>query len=405
MDHEEIRQRGFKRRTPLADAVASFASLVDPIDRTRELSLEEADGQILAETITADQDVPHYDRAAMDGWAVRASDTFGASDRAPAQLSVDDEISENAAVRVHTGSEIPAGADAVVKIENAETRGDRVEIFQAVGRDHNVGAAGEDVSAGTTLYEPGTRIRPSDLGLLKATGRTSVKIRESPNVAVIPTGEELVQADPAPGEIIETNGLTVAQLVKRWGGNPSYRSIVTDETDALRTAMLEDTDHDLLVTTGGSSVGERDLLPEIVDSIGDVTVHGVAIKPGHPVALGMIDETPIVMLPGYPVACLVNAMQFVRPALAWLRGTNPLAPPSVSATLGRKVRSTPGNRTFARVSVEESDDGVVATPTRASGAGVLSSVTLADGWVVVPESTEGFEAGTAVSVEQWEWTE
>ena len=405
MDHEEIRQRGFKRRTRVDDAREIFAERCSPIDETDDIALQEADSRVVASSITASNNIPQYDRAAMDGWAVRAADTVGASDRSPVILDVAQAMTENAAVRVHTGSEMPAGADAVVKIENADHRGETVEIFRTVGELHNVGQTGEDVHEGMALYEAGTRLRPSDLALLKGLGMTNIPVVSKPRVAVLPTGEELVEADPKAGEVIETNGLMVTKLVERWGALPSYRSIIPDEQEELESAILADCDHDLIVTTGGSSVGERDLVPEIVDSLGEVLVHGVALKPGHPVALGVVKETPIVMLPGYPVACLVNAVQFVRPAISWLLGTEPVEPPSVSATLDRKLRSEAGHRTFARVSLQETESGYSATPTRASGSGVLSSVTLADGWVVVPESHEGIEEGTAVTVEQWEWLE
>jgi len=302
-----------------------------------------------------------------------------------------------------------------VKIERVETVGDEVELFDAVAEGENVGEAGEDVRAGQRLYEPGRRLRPSDLGLLKSVGITEVTVREPPTVGVIPTGEELVEADPDPGEVIETNGLTVSRLAARWGATPTYRNVVTDDFGALRAAVERDLTRDVIVTTGGSSVGERDLLPEVVAELGDLLVHGVALKPGHPVALGVVRDTPVICLPGYPVACIVNAVQFLRPALKRAGGM-PVEPlPTREATLTRKVASEPGTRTFARVRLEGDGDGdaggdgegdadarPTATPTRASGAGVLSSVALADGWVVVPEGREGYDAGETVAVELWE---
>jgi molybdopterin molybdotransferase len=215
--------------------------------------------------------------------------------------------------------------------------------------------------------------------------------------------------------VIETNGLTVSRLVTRWGGDARYRDIVTDDEAALSAAIEADLDADVIVTTGGSSVGERDLLPEVVDDLGSVLVHGVALKPGHPVCLGRVDDTPVVSLPGYPVACIVNAVQFLRPVQKRVSGTDAEPIPTTRARLARKIASEPGTRTFARVTLSRgsaSEDAAdpddpthVATPTRASGSGVLSSVALADGWVVVPESQEGLDAGTNVDVERWEVTE
>ncbi|SEH49447.1 molybdopterin molybdochelatase [Halopenitus malekzadehii] len=423
-------EAGFKDRTRVSAARSTLLEAVRSHGRTERVPVGEADGRTVAEPITAPSPVPGYDRAAMDGYAVRASDTFGASDRSPAVLRETTEtVGREEAARVHTGSDLPAGADAVVMIEQVETvdSTDEIEAFDAVAEGENVGAAGEDVAEGAHLYDPGHRLRPSDLGLLKSVGLESVPVVEPPQVAVIPTGEELVQSDPDPGEVIETNGLTVSRLVERWGGDARYHDVVTDDESLLRTAIDDaiGAGADVVVTTGGSSVGERDLLPEVIDDLGEVLVHGVALKPGHPVCLGAVSETPVVSLPGYPVACIVNAVQFLRPAVARSLGTTVDPHPTRRARLTRKIASEPGTRTFARVRVEESADGdgqesdaengsastspadslPEATPTRASGSGVLSSVALADGWVVVPEDREGIDAGTAVDVEYWEVTE
>lgn len=406
MSQDDLQRSGFKERTRIGEARKRLFDVVSPHDRTERVSLAAADSRVLASIITAPNPVPGYDRAAMDGYAVRAEDTFGASDRSPNLLRGDEEIGPETAVRVHTGSELPNGADAVVMIEQVEELGGELEISDAVAEGENVGPVGEDVSEDQTLYEPGHRVRPSDLGLLKSVGLSEIEVRERPEVAVIPTGEELVQSDPEPGEIIETNALTVSRFVDRWGGRPTYRDIVTDDHEALRAAIQRDLTKDVIVTTGGSSVGERDLIPEVVDEIGEVLIHGVALKPGHPVALGVVEDTPIIMLPGYPVACIVNAVQFLRPAMKRAGGMRIEEHPTTEARLERKIRSEPGIRTFARVKLDsEGGDGTPsALPTRVSGSGVLSSVALADGWVVVPEEREGIAEEEMVSVENWEWS-
>jgi molybdopterin molybdotransferase len=422
MSHDDLARAGFKDRTRVDEALARLEAAVSGHDRTDRIALGRADGRTLAETVTAPTPVPGYDRAAMDGYAVRARDTFGAADRSPAVLRAHDAdadatVAPGEAVRVHTGSALPDGADAVVMVEHTEPVGDEVEVFDAVAEGENVGDVGEDVAEGTELYRPGHRLRPSDLGLLKSVGVDQVTVYEPPTVGVIPTGEELVQRDPAPGEIVETNGLTVSRLADRWGAVPTYRNVVDDDPGAIRAAVQRDLAKDVVVTTGGSSVGERDYTPEVVDDLGEVLVHGVALKPGHPVALGVVEGTPVVMLPGYPVACIVNAVQFLRPILKRV-GNLPVPPhPTTEARLARKITSEPGTRTFARVRLTDgaaadgevdadadAPDDPVAEPTRASGAGVLSSVALADGWVVVPEGREGIDAGETVTVEDWEWS-
>jgi len=395
----------FTDRTGLEAARAALRERVDAHGRTEEVPLSAADGRVVADRITARENVPHYPRAAMDGYAVRASDTFGASDRSPPVLrTTEGEVGPGEAALVNTGSELPEGANAVVMVEHVTEVGDEIEVFEAVGEGENVGPVGEDVEAGQTLYEPGHRLRPSDLGLLKSVGLTAVTVVERPTVAVIPTGEELVQADPEPGEIIETNGLTVTRLASRWGAEPTYNDVVTDDEDALADAIRGALDHDVVVTTGGSSVGARDLLPDVVSTLGEVFVHGVGIKPGHPVTLGAIEGTPVLMLRGYPVSCLINAVQFFRPAIAWAGGTEPEPFPTLEARLEEKIYSEPGLRSFARVGLEERSGERVATAVRASGAGVLSSVALSDGWVAVPEESEGIDGGETVAVQVWEWS-
>jgi len=395
----------FKERTPLDEARSRLRERITAHDRTEVVPLTEATDRVLAEDVTADRAVPHYPRAAMDGYAVRAEDTFGAGDRSPSILRETDEgVGPREAHHVHTGSELPEGADAVVMVEQVEQVADELEVFDAVAGGENVAPVGEDVESGEHLYDAGHRLRPSDLGLLRSVGRRELRVRERPTVSVIPTGEELVASDPDPGEVVETNALTVSRYVEAWGGAATYRDVVTDDVDALRETVERDTDHDLVVTTGGSSVGERDLIPEVVDDVGEVVVHGVSIKPGHPVGAGVVDGTPVLMLPGYPVSCIVTAVQLLRPALKAAGGILPSSFPTTEARLEEKISSEPGVRSFVRVRVEDDDGERVATRVRESGAGVLSSVALATGWVIVPEGREGVDAGETVTVENWEWS-
>jgi molybdopterin molybdotransferase len=404
MNDDDRHRSGFTEFTRTAAAREQLLDAVTPVGRTERVPLRAADERVVATTVDAKRAVPHYERAAMDGFAVRAAETFDASDRTPATFRVADSVGPGTAVRVHTGSELPEGADAVVKVEDTELSDGEVAVFDAVPERNNVAPVGEDVAADQRLFEAGHRLRPGDVGLLKAVGFETVEVYERPHVSVVPTGEELVQADPDPGEIIETNGMTVAQYVERWGGEPTYRDVVTDDADSLRAAITGDRDHDIVVTTGGSSVGERDLVPDVVAELGELLVHGVALKPGHPVALGVVEGTPVLMLPGYPVACIVTAVQFLRPVIERVGHLNHASPPTTDARLTRKIPSEPGVRTFARVTMDSDGDEATATPTRAKGAGVLSSVALSDGWVVVPEDREGYADGEAVAVEQWEWS-
>ena len=396
---------GLDSLSTLADARRHLRDACTGHGRTERNPVADAAGRVLAEDVAADRQVPHYRRAAMDGYAVRAQDTFGASERSPATLTVSDAVDTDMAVQVHTGSAVPDGADAVVMVERTERRDGSLLVYDAVAEGENVAPAGEDVDTDQHLLDAGSRLRASDLALLRATGHDAVSVAQRPKVCVVPTGEELVDAseEPGPGEIVETNGLLVSTLAEAWGGTATYRDVVTDDPDALAGAIERDTDHDVVVTTGGSSVGERDLVADVVDDRGDLLFHGVALKPGHPVGAGVVDDTLVLMLPGYPVSCLVTAVQFLRPAIAWLQDTTPPAHPTVTGELTAKLRSDPGERTFARVRfVDDAGEAPRVEPVRVSGAGVMSSVSMADGWVEIPESREGVPAGGEVEVQEWE---
>jgi molybdopterin molybdotransferase len=418
---------GFREVIELAVARERFREAVAPTG-TERLRTRDADGRVLAESVDAARPVPAYDRAAMDGFALRAADVAGASDRAPVSLSiVDPPVGPGEAARVHTGSELPAGADAVVRVERTtvEDGAVRVETTAAPGGD--VAPAGEDVAEGRRLGDAGERLDPATAALAESAGVRAVAVRRRPTVAVRPTGEEVVERDPEPGEVVETNGGMVANLVRRWGGDPRPGGIVDDDRAALREAVAGATDADLVVTTGGSSVGERDLVPEVLAELGESLFHGVALRPGHPVAGAVVDGTPVLALPGYPVSAYVCAAALLRPAVAWTAGADPVAPWTRTGELGERIPSEAGTRTFARVWVDGSreDDqdgdgdggagrdgtpdgesggdggGVRIGPVHAAGAGALSTVADADGWVVVPEPVETLEPGTTATVRSW----
>ncbi|PSQ06906.1 molybdopterin molybdenumtransferase MoeA [Halobacteriales archaeon QS_5_68_33] len=405
--------------TSLSDAQSRLRDLCVPHERTESLSVGECVDRVLAEPVRAVRTVPHYDRAAMDGFAVRSTDTAGASEGSPVQLRLGDRpVAEGEATRVHTGSAFPDDADTVVRIERSEVSDGRVTVYDDPPAGKDVAPAGEDVDAGEHLFDAGRRLRSSDLALLRAAGHRRLDIVERPRVSVIPTGEELVTpgTEPEPGEVVETNGLLVSKLIDQWGGNPTYRDIVGDNTERLRAVLERDTDHDIIVTTGGTSVGKRDRIEDVVTDLGEVLVHGVAIKPGHPVGFGVVDETPVLLLPGYPVSCLVNAVQFLRPAIAWSAGHTPQPHPTVRARTAEPLDSKPGKRSFERVKIDPSParEAVNGESTGAetglpgvrsigkSGASVLSGVTFADGWVEIPESRERVPAGAKVNVQRWE---
>ncbi|KKH92566.1 molybdenum cofactor biosynthesis protein MoaA [Methanosarcina sp. 1.H.T.1A.1] len=391
--------RIFKERTSVDKALRLFLESISPLRHTEEVPLEACAGRVLAEAVVSGRDVPHYRRAAMDGYAVRASDTPGASPANPVLLQLSDSIEEGTSMWVHTGAALPEGADAVVMVEDTVTAGDLVEIRAQVYPGRNVGQIGEDIKREDLVFEEGHLLRPCDAAVLASLGLNKVKVFRKPVVAIIPTGDELVSREtarevPPPGMVLETNGLMTALYVDRWGGIPRFTGIVPDRPESIKEAVEANLDADMILLSGGTSVGKRDHSPEVVASLGKLLVHGVGLSPGKPAALGAIGKTPVVCLPGYPVAGLVALYFFVHPGIRKL-GSIPEVPEIVlRKRLVAKISSKIGYVNFIRVVFE----GDRVRPLMGAGAGVLSSVAKADGYVLVPENVEGYEEGQEVDV-------
>ncbi len=387
----------FRKRTNADEAKELFLNSFRPFSKTEFLPLDECDERIIAEDIIADINIPHYVRAAMDGFAVKASETLGASSNSPVMLILENNIGKGTCVRVHTGSPIPAGGDAVVMMEDTVLSGDRVEIFAQVHPYKNVGTIGEDVRKGEKIIKEGKSLRPCDIAVLASLGIENIHVFKKPLVVIIPTGEELVsrkKRDLLEGEIYETNGLMSGMYIKKWGGIARSLDIVTDSPEKIKEAIAGNPDADMFITSGGTSVGKRDHVAAVVETMGKLLVHGVGLSPGKPAALGLIDGKPVVCLPGYPVAGIVALLYFARPALRKL-GHIPDKPDSiVRALLSEKIVGRTGYKTFARVELRNGK----AIPLSASGAGILSSVSKADGFLIIQENIEGLNAGEEVDV-------
>jgi molybdopterin molybdotransferase len=387
----------FKKRINAQKAKELFLNSFPPLAQIEILPIVDCDARIIAENITASIDVPHYRRAAMDGFAVIASETLGAGSGSPVMLRLSKKIEKGTCVRVHTGSPMPETADAVVMIEDTQFCDDRVQIFAQIHPFKNIGEIGEDVRKGELIQVQGHRLRPCDIAVLASQGMRSLNVFRKPLVVIIPTGEELVRRDKndlKAGEVYETNGLMASLYINKWGCDVRLLDIVTDSPDLIKEAIISNLDADMFITSGGTSVGKRDYVPAVVDSIGELLVHGVGISPGKPTALGIIEGKPVVCMPGYPVAGIVALFYFARSAVRKLGNIPDEQDKVVRAVLFEKITGKTGYKTFARVKL---DDGK-AIPLATTGAGILSSVSKADGFVILPENVEGLNAGDEVEV-------
>lgn len=396
-----VRMRGFKERIDVNTALKLLRDVKLKKVNSEVVKIEDACFRILAEDVVSSFDVPHFDRSAVDGYAVFAEDTFGASLNNPVRLKlVGEEMSKmrrGETVRVYTGSPIPDGANAVVMLEFAKEVNGFVEIYRSVTPLENVSRKGEDVKAGDIVLRSGEILQPQDIGVLASLNYGKVRVLRKPKVVVIPTGDELVEVGEGLefGKVINSNAYMLICALKCYGCEPIHYGIVKDDFYELRKAIKTAVEiGDCVITTGGTSVGKRDLVPEVVREIGRILFHGISIKPGMPTAFGVVNEKPVLILSGFPVACLIGFELLFPHILSKLTGVTIFRRRIVRAKLKRRIPSKAGVRTFARVKYK---DGF-AEPLMTSGSGILTSMIKANGIVVIPENSEGFEEGEVVDV-------
>lgn len=406
--------KGFFRLTTLDEVRKIESEHFAPLKvSTEELPSAEALGRVLAEDVRAPEPVPRFSRSMVDGYAVRASDTAGASQGLPAYLEIVTTvemgkppyraIEPGQCAVISTGGMLPAGADAAVMVEHTELLGNTmVEIARPVAPGQNVILAGEDISAGEVCLRSGLRLRAGELALLATIGVTKVRVYRRPVVALLSTGDEIVPPDaaPGPGEIRDANAWGLAAMIADAGAVPRFEGIVRDVEGQLgEAARAAYGNADALIISGGSSVGERDLAKHVLDSLGKpgVLVHGVALKPGKPTIIGLADGKPVFGLPGHPLSAMVSFFCIVRPILRRLGGERQLREPTVVARLSRKVPSEAGRTELVRVRLVETEGGLAAEPLFGKSAG-LASLTAADGFIEVPLGAEGLDEGTLVTV-------
>lgn len=402
---------------PLPQARARLDEALQAAGRAGVLGVEEipldehALGRVLAHPIWAKLSSPHYHASAMDGYAVRSESTVSATLANPVDLLIGSQ-----AGYVDTGDPLPGWSDSVIPIENIEpviemvkSRGEpnlphAIRIRAAVTPWSHIRTMGEDIVATQLVLPAGHTLRPVDLGAIAASGHASISVARKPRVAIIPTGSELVPIGKPvrAGDIIEYNSVALAAQVLAWGADATRYPITMDNFDQICQCVLDAAHaHDLILLNAGSSAGSEDFSARVVEKLGELLVHGVAVRPGHPVILGMIgekaDQIPIIGVPGYPVSAILTGEIFVEPMLARWLGRSPHSPLTIKAKLTRKVTSPAGDDDYLRLAVGRVGDQVLAAPL-SRGAGVITSLVRADGIAILPRGTQGLPAGSEVKV-------
>ena len=375
------------------------------IERTERLPIIEADGRVAARDVTASIDVPPFDRAAMDGYAVRAEDTFGAGTHAPKSLQCVDRvftgqvpargIGAGECIEIATGAPMPAGADAVVMVEETEGSGTDIRVLTPVYPRQNVGRRAADLAAGQVIVHAGAVLNPSRVGALAGAGLTDVEVYARPSVAILSTGNEIASPGSplGPGQIYDINRFTLETIVRRHGGVAAPQPVAADTVEELGAALDAARAHDIIVFSGGSSVGERDLILDVLRAKGELKFHGIAVKPGKPTVFGTVGGTAVFGMPGYPTSCLSNAYMLLVPFLRTVARLPPWQPAAVDAPLARRIVSTTGRHQFYTVRLV---DGRAEPAFKASGD--ITSMAHADGYIEIPAQTDVVEAGTMVTV-------
>jgi len=377
-------------------------------------------GLVLAEDVVSTVDVPPLDNSAMDGYAVIAEDIRGVGEQSPRYLKVigtvpAGSISKQAvipgtAVRIMTGAPVPSGADAVVQFENTdetqrEPNSSEIGILAEAEVGLNIRRVGEDITKGSVTLRQGTVLQSAEIGVLASLGRTIVRVIRRPVVAILSTGDEVVDISQPlpPGKIYNSNTYSLAALVNRYGGVPRLLGIARDNEDSLIAKLNEGLDSDMLITTGGVSVGDYDVVKDVLAKEGEIGFWRVRMKPGKPLAFGSIKGVPHLGLPGNPVSTMVTFELFARPAILRMMGKQNWTKPVIEATIEGSVRNTDGRRIYARAMVEKRDGQYFARLTGPQGSGILTSMTSANGLVIVPEERDGVEAGEMVQVMMLDW--
>jgi molybdopterin molybdotransferase len=401
------RLKGFQKLTLIDEALQKWLDILQ-IKKPREaiVPLGEALNRVLAADLVAEEDLPRFDKSAVDGYALKAEDTTGATQFKPVkfQITEAEEVGVKQARQIWTGNPLPKGANAVVMIEHTKKSDEKLEVSMQLATGGNVSKKGEDVKKGEKILEAGIRLNPYHIALLAAMGKNTVKVAEKPRVAILATGNELAEAGSKPvgNQIFDSNRVMLTAMCRELGAELLDLGIAKDDLaeigEKLKIGLRS---CDAVITSGGTSVGGLDLVPDVVNNSGKpgVVVHGVALRPAMPTAVAAVDGKPVMILSGNPVAAVIGFEVFGRPLICRMLGMKDAEPrPTVNAFMTRKVAAALGRRTFVRVRVTRRNGEFQAEPVSARGSGSISTMTRGNGFVVVPENREGVAEGEVVEV-------
>jgi len=410
---ERLRKIGFSKLTRLEDALEKLFNTIKSMSN-EEIETSMALNRILGENIISGMDAPPFDRAAMDGYAIIAENSFGASPKNPKKIKKIGQIeigevselrlNKGEAIRISTGAAIPEGCDAVIKIENTEIEGDIITLYDSLVPGKNISKRGEDIIAGTDVLSEGIEIKAEQIALLSSLGFKTVKVRTKPKISVFSVGDELVEVGESlqKNKIYNSNTPMIANLVETYGGEVLDQATLKDDKESLKKNLLNATEKsEIVVFTGGTSVGTKDLLPEILNENGTVLTHGIAMRPGSPVLIGQVNNRIVFCLPGTPVAAYICFLKIVGLAIRKMLGCIELDPrKKIIAEINNDVPvSGLGALNFLRVKMKREEDKIIAFPIRLRGSGVLTSLTQSDGIVEIKPNQEGLKKGELVVVD------
>jgi molybdopterin molybdotransferase len=402
-----VRLKGFQKLTNVDNAKQRWLDILR-VEKGKEVKLpiEEALNRVLAVDIIAKEDLPRFDKSAVDGYAVKAEDTTGASQFNPVvfYLTESESIASKEAKQVWTGKPLPKGADAVMMIENTKKNDSELEVWNQLAVGRNVSKKGEDVKKGENIMKAGTRLKSYHLALFAAMGYSELYVVAKPRIAILATGNELVEAGSkaTANQIFDSNRIMLSAMCRELGAEPVNLGIAKDDlAEIAKKLEIGIKNCDATITSGGTSVGGFDLVPDAVNSLGKpgVIVHGMALRPAMPTALAAVNGKPVMLLSGNPVAAIIGFEVFVRPLICKMLGMRTEEPrPFLKAFMTRKIATALGRRTFVRVRVVQKKGDFFAEPVSARGSGAISTMTRGNGFVVVPENREGVTEGEIVTV-------